>query len=246
MSAPEFTHSDRTGTAGWRKTVVKAGGVCLICAGVGFAASAVMSVVIGAAPSGDEAYLRSLADHQNTATANFALWIIADILLIPAAIALYLVLARSARWATTLGCGLLIIFAVWDIAVTEPVSLRMVGHARDYAAAPGATERLTVLGAAHDALGTLPTATFVSYTVSSLGLLLVSLAMAKAGFARPATMAGVVAGLTGVIGGFYPTVPWLAALLTPSLIAFALWAILTGRHLLMTLSSVTPKSDRWS
>lgn len=241
MSAPLFTHCDRAGTTRWRRTVLNVGGVCLISAGVAFAASAVISVVIGAAPSGDEAYLSSLADHQRISTANFGLWMIADILLIPATIALYLALARSARWVTTLGCGLLITFTVWDIAVTEPVSLRMVGHARDFAAASGATERLTVLGDAHEALGILPTATFVSYAVSSVGLLLISLAMAKAGFAKPATAAGVLAGLTGTIGGFYPTVPWLAVLLTPSLFAFALWAILTGRHLVDDTGRTSPR-----
>jgi hypothetical protein len=207
MSAPEYAHGATTGASRWSRHGQRIGGLSLIGAGVAFAASAVLSVVIGAAPSGDEAYLGSLADHLDASTANFGLWIVADILLIPATIALYLVLAPSAKWVAVLGCALLAAFAVWDIVVTEPVSLLLVGHARDYAAAADAPGRLIAVGEARDDLNVLPAATFVSYAVSSVGLLLVTVAMAKAAFARPAIMAGVVAGLTGVVGGFYPTSP---------------------------------------
>jgi hypothetical protein len=155
------------------------------------------------------------------------------------------VLAPSGKWVAVLGCALLAAFAVWDIVVTEQVSLQLVGHARDYAAAVEASGGFTTVGEARDHLSVLPTATFVSYAVSSVGLLLVTVAMAKAAFARPATAAGVVAGLTGVIGGFYPTIPGLTVLLTPSLIAFGLWAILTGRHLL-TMPTGSPRLSRSS
>ena len=85
--------------------------------------------------------------------------------------------------------------------------------------------------AAGRALAILPAATFFSYAISSIGLLIVSVVMLRAVFTKITAYAGIVASVEGILGGFYPLFPPLAVLLVPSLIAFAVWALLAGRRL---------------
>jgi hypothetical protein len=43
---------------------------------------------------------------------------------------------------------------------------------------------------------------------------------------------GIIASMEGILGGFYFALPALAILLTPCLIAFALWTVLVGVRVL--------------
>jgi hypothetical protein len=206
-------------------------GVCLMAAGVIYGVSAVLSLIIGAAPSSAQLYLDSVARHVLASRVNFGLWIVADVLLLPAALALYLVLRSTAKYAMLVGSGLLALFAVWDLSVTELDSLTLVADAKRYAAAGSTAQRAAYVAAAKHTLAVLPVATFVSYAVSSVGLLIVSVVMLRAVFSRWTAYAGIVASAEGLVGGFYPVFAPLAVLLTPSLIAFAVWAVLAGVRL---------------
>jgi len=209
----------------------KVGGVCMLGAGAIYAVSAGLSLMIGPAPSGTELYLRSVAQHLLVSRLNFGLWIVSDILLLPAVFALYLLLRPVAKRAMLVGSGLLVLFCVFDAAVTELQSLRLVAYAQYYAAANDSGQQLAYVARAGHTLAVLPVATFISYAVSSLGLLIVSVVMLRAVFPKLAAYAGVIASVEGIVGGFYPLFPSLAVFLIPSLIAFALWALLSGRRL---------------
>jgi hypothetical protein len=67
--------------------------------------------------------------------------------------------------------------------------------------------------------------------VSSIGLLIASIVMLRRMFNKPAACVGIVASIAGLLDGFYFVVPALSLLLTPSLVAFGLWSILTGLRL---------------
>jgi len=222
---------DSQRTSSGRSRLMRIGGLCLIGAGAVYATSAVLSLVIGAAPSAAEPYLRSVSQHLIASGVNFALWDLADVLLVPAALALYFALRDTARRWVLASSTLLILFAVWDLVVTESVSLRLVFYAQHYSAATEAATRLATTAAASHALAILPVATLVSYAVSSIGLLIASIVWLRAGLLRVAGLAGIVGSVAGLIGGLYFVYPSAAVLLVPSLIAFALWAVLSGWQL---------------
>jgi uncharacterized membrane protein YozB (DUF420 family) len=209
----------------------KVGGISLVIAGLAIFAVALLSIVIGPPPSSGDQYLQALATHAVVAQLNFGLFALADVLLLLGTLAIYLSLRQVARNAMLVGTALLALFVVLDLAVTELNSLTLVGLAQSYAATTGEALRSVYLAAAQYALATLPVATFLSYFLSSVGLLIVSIVMLRGVYPRLAAYAGIVGSVAGILGGFYPVIPPLALLLTPSLIAFGLWSLLSGARL---------------
>ncbi len=214
-----------------RRGLLRAGGACLLVCGLIYIAGAALSIVIGPPPSGGEPYLRAPAGHAAVSEANFALWVLADVLLLPATLALYLALEPVARNAMLVAAALMVLFAVLDLAVTERVSLALVALARQYTAAASGVQRAAWAAAADHALATLLIATFLSHAVSSVGLLIIGIVMWRGAFGRLAAILGIAAAVEGILGGFYPVIPALALLLVPSLVAFGLWALLAGCRL---------------
>jgi hypothetical protein len=225
------TSSPKIAPRSGENRLCRIGGVCLIGAGAIYAVSAVLSYIVGAAPSGTGSYLKSLASHATASRWNSALWIVSDGLLLPAIAALYLVLRPFAKGAMIAAAGILVLFAVFDMGVTEPVSLRAVAEAQRYAATGSFPQQLAGAASASPALALLPVATVLSFSISSVGLLIVSLVMFRGVFSRPTAWAGIVASVEGIIGGLYPLYPPVSMLMVPSLIAFALWAFLSGSRL---------------
>jgi hypothetical protein len=211
--------------------VYKVGGVCLLLAGLAIFAVAILSIVIGPPPGGAEEYLQALARHASAAALNFGLFALADVMLLLGVLAIYLALRHIAKNAMLIATALLVLFVVLDLAITELNSLTLVALTQHYAAATTETQRAAYVAAADYALATLPIGTFLSYFVSSVGLLIASIVMLRGVFSRPTALAGIVASVAGILGGFYLIFPPLALLLTPSLIAFGLWALLAGVRL---------------
>ena len=213
------------------KGVFRVGGICLLVIGVVYLIGAVLSIILGPPPSSGELYLKSLAGHTMLAQVNFGLFALTDFLLVPAALALYLALKHLAKNPMLIAAGLLALFLVLDLAITELNSLTLVSLTQHYAAATSAAQRSAYVAAADYALATIPIATFFSYMVSSLGLLITSLVMLKGVFNRPTALLGIVASIEGIVGSFYVFFPALAGLLVPSLITFGLWALFAGTRL---------------
>jgi uncharacterized membrane protein YozB (DUF420 family) len=211
--------------------VYKVGSVCLLLAGLAIFVVAFLSIVIGPPPGGTEEYLQALARHAIAAALNFGLFAFADVMLLLGTLAIYLALRHIAKNAMLIATALLVLFVVLDLAITELNSLTLVALTQHYAAATTEAQRAAYIAAADYALATLPIGTFLSYFVSSVGLLIASIVMLRGVFSRPTALAGIVASVTGILGGFYLIFPPLALLLTPSLIAFGLWALLAGVRL---------------
>jgi hypothetical protein len=204
----------------------------MLLAGAAVFLVAILSIVLGPPPGDGEQYLQALAGHPMVARLNFGLFALADLGYLLGGLALYLSLKHIAKNAMLVATAFLAVFVVLDLAVTELNSLTLVALSQHYASATTDILRLRYAAGADYALATLPTATFLSYFVSSLGLLIASVVMLRGVFSRPTAFAGIVASVTGLLGAFYLVFPPLAALLTPSLIAFALWSVLAGSRLL--------------
>lgn len=214
-----------------RKPIFRLGGSCMILAGIIIIAVAVLSNIIGSAPGADESYLKSVSDHADLSMVNFGIYSAADILLLLGSVAILFALKSYAKNAVLIGMVIFIFFIIMDLAVTETNSLALTILAKQYAAATTDLQRSEYVSAAYYALSTLPIGTFFSYVGSSIGLLIISLSMRKGVFNRLTVLAGIIASVTGIVGGFYVIIQGLAVLLTPCLLAYGLWALLSGHRL---------------
>jgi len=77
----------------------------------------------------------------------------------------------------------------------------------------------------------VPLATFYSWVVSSVGVLIISIVMLKGVFGKLIAYLGIVVGIVGTVGGFYVFLPALLVLASPTLVAFGLWCVLAGIRL---------------
>jgi len=214
-----------------RKGLYLIGGISLIIIGILYFTGMILSIVIGPPPSSSVTYFNAISLHPIVSSINFGAFIVAHFLLIPAVLALYFILKDVNRTAMLLATAFWGVFIVLDIGVTEMNSIALVTLSHSYAVAASDAQRSAYLTGASYALATLPLATFYSYVVSSIGLLITAVLMLKGPFMRAVALFGIGASVLGIIGGFYIFMPALAVLLAPCLVAFVLWLIFTGIRL---------------
>jgi hypothetical protein len=212
--------------------MLSVGGVAMVLSGVLVLMVAVTSVMMGPPPPEDsQLYFVSIAAHPRLSSLNFGLYALADLLMVAVLPALYLAFKRWDRTALVHGLSLVAVYLVLDLGVTELNSLTLVRLGHAMMAASGNAQLLAVQSAASFPLATLPLATFFSYVVSSVGLLIVTVVMLRAGFGRWVSALGIVAFAEGIIGGFYVVYPPLALLLLPCLVTFGVWLVISGAKL---------------
>ena len=211
------------------KWMYKVGGFSLIIVGVSYLMGAVLSLMIGPAPSGAAEYMNALADHKLISLTNFAFFTLADICLIPASLALYHALKGVNKKAMIVASALIVLFAVFDAAVTELCSFQLVALTQGFTAATTEAQRSAIMLTANSLLSTLPIATLCSFVISSVGLLIAAAVMLESSFSKPAAIPGLTAGIAGTAGGFYILAPVLSLLIMPSLVAMGIWGIFSGR-----------------
>jgi hypothetical protein len=190
---------------------------------------------LGSPPGNSETYLQALAGHR--ALAQFTYWIfaLADVLLIPATLGLYLALKGINKSAMLIAAGLVGFFIVLDLGITESNTLALVSLTQNYAAATSDTQRAIYLAAEHWGLATLPVATFFSWAGPSAGFLIASLVMWNGIFGRRIARLGIIIYSLGIVGSLYflYPMPVLSLILTPVLIVYGIWLVSAGRKLYM-------------
>jgi len=211
------------------KRMYKVGGVSLIIVGMSYLIGAVLSLMIGPAPSNAVEYMNALAAHRLLSLTNFAFFTLADVFIVPAAIALYLALKDTNKPAMLTASALMIVFAVFDAGITELNSFQLVSLTQTLATATSEAQRSAVMLIANNILSTLPIVTLCSFVISSVGLAITAAVMIKGSFSKRATLPGLTAGVAGTIGGFYIIVPVLSVLIMPSLVAMGVWGVFAGR-----------------
>lgn len=211
---------------------LRVGGVAMFLSGILVVMVAVTSLMMGPPPPEDsQLYFLSIAAHPALSGLNFGLYALADLLMLAVLPAFYLAFRRWDRAALMQGLSLVAVYLVLDLGVTELNSLTLVRLGRSMLAATTNAQQLAVESAASYALATLPLATFFSYVVSSVGLLIVAVVMLRSGFGRWVSVLGIVAFVEGILGGFYVVFPPLSLLLLPCLVTFGLWLLLAGAKL---------------
>ena len=214
------------------KGVYQVGGVCLFLVGLIYLTEVTLGIYGGIPGAADSVqYLQSLAAHPSLARVSYGLYSLTDFLLVPAVLALYLALKRIGKNPMLLATGLMAVFVVVDVAITEASSLTIVTLTQHAATATSATERAAYMASANYALATVALATFYSWVVSSVGVLIVSIVMLKGVFGKLTAYVGIVAGIVGIVAGFYVFVSALTVLTLLALLTFGLWCVLAGVRL---------------
>ena len=219
-------HGDPT----WRG-IYKLGGICLVAFGLIYIIATLLNLTLSVPPNDNVAFFNSLMMHPTLARAIYILYSLSNFLLLFAAAALYLVLKQINKNAMLVATGLLFLFLVMDLVLTEFNSLTLVTLAEHYASATIDAQRLAYMAAADYALATIPIATFYSWVVGSLGFLIASVVMLNGIFGKKTAYLGIIANTAGIIGGFYIFIPILTILLTPILIIWGFWLSLVGFRL---------------
>jgi len=214
------------------KGMYRVGGIGLFLFGLIYLTNLTLGIYGGIPGATDSVqYLQSLAAHPSLAQVSYGLYSLSDFLLVPAVLALYLALKHIAKNTMLLATGLMAVFVVVDLAITEANSLTLVTLTQHAATATSATERAAYMASANYALATVALATFYSWVVSSVGVLIISIVMLKGVFGKLIAYLVIVVGIVGTAAGFYVFVPALAIVTLPVLLAFGIWCVLAGLRL---------------
>ena len=214
------------------KGMYRVGGIGLLLFGLIYLTNLTLGIYGGIPGATDSVqYLQSLAAHPSLAQVSYGLFSLSDFLLVPAVFALYLALKHIAKNTMLVATGLMAVFVVVDLAITEANSLTLVALTQHAAAATSATARAAYLAGANYALATVALATFYSWVISSVGVLIISIVMLKGVFTKLTAYLGIVVGIVGTVAGFYVYVPALTVLTALTLVAFGLWCVLAGIRL---------------
>ena len=195
--------------------------------------------------------LPTFAAHAAAGKLTFVLFMVTDLLLIPALVAFYLALRVINRPVVIVGSALLALFIALDLVVTEPNWVNLYSLAYSYVHAGSPSQAAGYLTSAKTALRLVPVTNALSYVISSAALLLVSLALLRSVFGRPVAWIGIGINTAGILAGFGYFVPACAPLITPVLFAFGLWMILLGVRFFRYGSSIiqgsssATKTERW-
>lgn len=212
--------------------VYRAGGVAMIATGVLYYLFIVLGSMIGPAPGSGDDYYNGLATHIAVAQTLFWAFSLSDFLLLVGVLALFFALKGVRKNALVIGAALVLVYLVYDLAVTETTSLTLVALIQQSAAATTDAQRAAVAAAADYARATLPFATFVSWVLGCVGWFIVNLVMLKGPFFRAVPALGIAFSIEGILGGCYIFSPALAALMNPALATFGIWSIFVGIRLI--------------
>jgi hypothetical protein len=213
------------------KGVYKAGGVSFVAAGILFILSFVLSFAQGQPPSTIEETLNSIAGQKLLFQATNGLFILVDILSIPAMLALYLALKEVKRTHALISTAMGLLGIVLAVGLRTGVHA-MVALSSAYVAATSETQRAAYLAAADLVSG----ATDPGLTLANLLLfvytLIISIAMLAGVFGRGAAYLGLVTGILGIVGLVGSIfIPALSMMTLLAALGWAIWFLVVGIRL---------------
>lgn len=215
------------------KGVYRVGGLGLAAGGVLYLIGTTLGFYFGGMPGNSQAFLQALAAHPVISQITYWMFALADIFFIPATLGLYLALKGINKNAMLIAAGLVSVFVILDLGITELNTLALVALTQSIATATSDAARAAYQAAANWGLATLPTATFFSWIGPSIGFLITSIVMRKGSFGGFTARLGMIVYSLAILASFYFLfpVPMLGIALTPILILYGVWLIAAGRRL---------------
>jgi len=217
------------------KTLYVIGGVALLVEGLAYLMITAMGPMMGVPPGNTLAWLNALAAHPKLALFDYGIVTgIADLVLIPAAFALYFALKGVSKSWMLVAAGMILIYVAVDVATFVSTSIDLTWLTQNYAAATDATARAAILGAEYSALSTIPLSQFLGWTFPPFAFLIVAVAVREARFARGVPLLGYFTVLFSVAGGisFLDPVAYWQNFQLPALAVYGLFMLGLGSMLI--------------
>jgi drug/metabolite transporter superfamily protein YnfA len=155
---------------------------------------------------------------------------IADIVLIPGALALYLALRKVHKTAMLIATGILLAYVAIDISTFVSTSTTIMILTQNYAATTNVTQQAAILGAEYYGLATIPLSQFLGWFFPSFGYLIVALTIRSGHLGKVTAILGILASVFDIVGSFafwYPG-SYVESFLTPGLALLGLFALSAG------------------
>lgn len=180
---------------------LRAGGLAALALGVAYVITIPLYAYVGAPPSTGEAWLRYLAGKTTIWSMIAALSVLTDLLYVPVALSLYLVLRRVSRNVMLVASAFVGLFVVLDLAVTWSNYASLIMLSSGYATATTDAQRAAYVAAANYPSSVLSSGLEPVYAIGTLSfaILLIGLVMLRGGFGRIGAVLGLITGVLGII-----------------------------------------------
>ena len=208
------------------------GGVSMLIAGPLFIILTALAIALAPSLVSTNAALKNLAGQSILLQTDIGLAILSDLLVIPAALALYLALRGINKKAMPVASGFLCLFVVLDWGIALPNFLSLLTTSQNYLAATSDALRATYVASMNNQFSTLSLVLPIcAFLVPSIGSLVASFVMLGGIFRRLVAYVGIVASFAGILVGFSILLPALGNLNLVSLPLFGIWFVLAGTRL---------------
>ena len=182
-----------------------------------------------------EGVLKWLSGQATPAYTFYGLTIVADILLVPVVLALYLALKGVNKNAMLAAAGFGVLALVLDLGVNSITWIALVTLSQNYAAATSDVQRAAFLATADYAVGiTSVSEKGYSILILSIWPLITSLVMLRGVFSKATAYVGIVGSIIGLAYGMTVFVPYsssLEILVSIAFVLFGVWLLLAGSRL---------------
>lgn len=225
------TNPAETVDTSW-KGLYRWGGLSSMLAAIIYVIAFAAIIGIGAPPSGGEAILKFFAGKSTLVYTYYGLGIVADILLVPVAFALYFALKGINKSAMLTATGFGGLYLALDLGVLIISWVSLVTLSQNYAAATSDVQRAALVATANYAAAIVSVgAPVYGAVISSIWGLIISLVMLKGIFGRAAAYLGIAVNIIGFVYAVSLFVPALAGLLAIWGILLVIWLLLIGFRL---------------
>lgn len=183
------------------KWVYRVGGISALVFGIAYIAIMALYLPLGGVPTGAEAWFAQASTYTTEWWAILGLSVLTDFLLVPIALALYLVLKGINRNAMLIAVAFMGLFVVLDLALTWTNIAALILLSGGYAAASSETQRAAFLTAAIYPSTILESnLTFIYNSLTlAVGILLTGLVMFKGIFSKATAYIALATGALGIV-----------------------------------------------
>lgn len=204
------------------------GGLAALTIGAAYVVIIGLFAVVGAPPTGGEAWLQYLAGKTAVWWAIVGISVLTNFLYVPVALALYFALQRVNKSAMLIALAWVGLFVVLEPAVNWAGYASILVLAGDYAAASSDAQRAVYVAAASYPSAVLASPLALVYAIGTLsfGILIVGFVMLKGVFSRLTAYLGVITGLLGLLA----VAGWGLAVILNAVFA-TIWLFLVGYRL---------------
>jgi len=229
-----------------RKTLLTVGGVALMIEGVAYLLITITGGLIGVTPGDDPRWLQAITTQPALSLITYGVLTgVADLVLIPGALALYLAFRKNHGAVMLVAAAVLLSYVAIDVSTFVSTSTAITLLAQGYAATTDQAQRAAFLAAEYYGLSTIPLSQFLGWFYPSMGYVIVSCVMLREGVHGAAPYLGVAAGVVDIIASFSFLFPGTALelLMSPGLALLGLFALFAGLALVRMARSTAIEAN---